>query len=211
MVCLHDSLEEVLAAEAEAPLQQFYLVPWQWKFMGQHRRETERPQSWLAGLYRWYWFTTIDVGLHLTMLLLVRVLRSRWAIKAFFRRVINLTVIRGWHVVDKSPAMLIMEHELFRHIEVELFVKQSRLAEATSFVTDVLRFFDGDSAAIPANVRQHLEECGVAIPALTPGDRYTHPLSDLHSPCAFLTTHFCRCRATATSLIMRSASSVMRL
>ena len=60
--CRHDTLQEVLAAETEAPLQQFYLVPWQWKYMGQHRRETERPRSWLGGLYRCYWFTTIDVG-----------------------------------------------------------------------------------------------------------------------------------------------------
>ena len=172
--CLHDTLEEVLAAEPVTPLQQFYLVPWQWKYMGQHRRETEQPRSWLAGLYRWYWFATIDVGLHLAMLLLVRVLRSPWAIKTFFCRVINLTVIRGWHVVDKSQAMLIMEHELFRHIEVELFVKQSRQAEALSFVTGVLQFFDGDSAAFPTNVRQRLEECGVAIPALKDGERYTH-------------------------------------
>jgi FAD/FMN-containing dehydrogenase len=172
--CLHDTLEEVLAAEADAPLQQFYLVPWQWKFMGQHRRETEKPRSWLARLYRLYWFVTIDVGLHLTMLLLVRVLRSRWAVKTFFCRVINLTVIRGWHVVDKSPDMLIMEHELFRHIEIELFVKHSRLAEALSFVTDALQFFDGDSAAIPPNVRLRLEACGVAIPDWKEGEHYTH-------------------------------------
>jgi hypothetical protein len=171
--CLHDTLEEVLAAEAEAPLQQFYLIPWQGKYMGQHRRETEQPRSWLARLYRWYWFTTIDVGLHLSLLLLVRVLRSRWAIQAFFRHVINLTVVRGWHVVDKSQAMLIMKHELFRHIEVELFVKQSRLAQALEFVSDAIRFFDGDSAAIPSIARR-LDECGVALPSFNEGERYTH-------------------------------------
>ncbi|HEX5102244.1 MAG TPA: FAD-binding protein, partial [Pirellulaceae bacterium] len=154
---LHNSLEEVLAAEAEAPLQQFYLIPWQGKYMGQHRRETEQPRSWLAWLYRFYWFLTIDVGLHLAMLLLVRVLGSRWAIKTFFRTVINLTVIRGWHVVDRSPAMLIMEHELFHHIEIELFIKQSRLAEAMDFVQEAIQCFDGDSAAFPPHWRQRLE------------------------------------------------------
>jgi FAD/FMN-containing dehydrogenase len=172
--CLHDTLAEVLALEAEAPLQQFYLVPWQWKYMGQHRRETEQPRSWLARLYRGYWFATIDAGLHLVMLLLVRVLGSRWAIKTFFCRVINLTVIRGWHVVDKSPAMLIMEHELFRHIEVELFVKQSRLAEALDFVMNALQYFDGDPAAIPPVVRQRLGEYGLEVPGVTEGGRYTH-------------------------------------
>jgi D-arabinono-1,4-lactone oxidase len=70
--------------------------------------------------------------------------------------------------------MLIMEHELFRHIEVELFVKQSRLSEALSFVTNVLQFFDGDTATIPPVVRQRLEESEVAIPALTQRQHYTH-------------------------------------
>ena len=172
--CRHETLEQVLAAEAETPLQQFYLVPWQWQYMGQHRRETERPRSWLARLYRCYWFATLDVGLHLAMLLLARVLRSRWAIKTFFRRVIDLTVIRGWHVVDKSQAMLIMEHELFRHIEVELFVRQSCLAEAVSFATALLQHFDGDFAAIAPNIRRQVEECGLTIPELAPGQRYTH-------------------------------------
>ena len=173
-ICLHNTLEEVLAAEAEAPLQQFYLIPWQWSYMGQHRRETLQPRSWLASLYRWYWFANIDLGLHLIMLLLVRVLRSRYAIKAFYRGVIYLSVIRGWHVVDKSQAMLIMEHELFRHIEVEIFVKRSRLANAIGFVTNLLRFSDGDSSAIPPHVRRRLDECGVVIPIFTEGKLYTH-------------------------------------
>jgi FAD/FMN-containing dehydrogenase len=171
---LHNSLEDVLAAEAETPLQQFYLIPWQWKFMGQHRRETGKPRSWLAGLYRCYWFVTIDVGLHLVILTLVRALRSRGAIKAFYRTLINLTVIRGWHVVDRSPAMLIMEHELFRHIEIELFVQQSRLAEALDFAKQALQYFDGDSAALRPKWDQLLHNCSVAIPSLTLGERYTH-------------------------------------
>src|SRR5581483_1972194 len=101
---------------------------------GQHRRETEQPRSRLAAVYRLYWFATIDLGLHLTLLVLVRLFRSRWSIKAFFRRLISLSVIRDWHVVDESKSMLTMRHELFRHIEMELFVKQSRLADALQFV-----------------------------------------------------------------------------
>lgn len=45
-------LEDVLAAEPNQPLQQFYLFPWSWSYFVQHRRESERPGSRLAWLYR---------------------------------------------------------------------------------------------------------------------------------------------------------------
>jgi hypothetical protein len=45
-----------------------------------------------------------------------------------------LTVIRGWRVVDRSQDQLIMEHELFRHIEMELFVTRPKLGAALAHV-----------------------------------------------------------------------------
>ena len=66
-------LNDVLAAEEQYPLQQFYLIPWSWRYLAQHRREPQSRRSRLAGLYRAYWFLTIDLGLHLEILFLVRV------------------------------------------------------------------------------------------------------------------------------------------
>lgn len=37
----HQQLDDVLAAEKEYPLQQFYLVPWRWTYFSQHRRESQ--------------------------------------------------------------------------------------------------------------------------------------------------------------------------
>ncbi len=130
----HQTLDEVLAAEAEYPLAQFYLLPWRWTYLGQHRRETPGPRSWHAPLYRAYWFTFIDVGLHVLLLLLVQLVRSPALIRTFYRWLVMLTVIRGWRVVDRSQDQLIMEHELFRHIEIELFVTRWRLADALAHV-----------------------------------------------------------------------------
>jgi hypothetical protein len=130
------TLEEVLAAEGDYPLQQFYLLPWCWTYLAQHRREVPGPQSWHAPLYRAYWFTLIDLGLHVLLLLLVQVLRSPLLIRFFYRWLVMLTMIRGCRVVDRSQDQLIMEHELFRHIECELFVTRSRLTEALSLVRE---------------------------------------------------------------------------
>jgi L-gulonolactone oxidase len=95
----YQTLDEVLAAENEYPLQQFYLLPWRWTYLAQHRQEVAGPRSWHAPLYRAYWFSFIDLGLHLVLLLLVQLLRSPALIRAFYRWLVMLTVVRGWRVV----------------------------------------------------------------------------------------------------------------
>lgn len=152
---LHDKLESVLAAEADAPLQQFYLLPWSWNYLVQHRRESERARSWLAPLYRAYWFVVIDIALHAVMSLLAQWLRYRF-VKSFYQWLVPVVVVRHWNVVDRSQSMLVMEHELFVHIEVELFVKRSRLAEAMAFVRQVIQVLDGEPATFSERIRQQL-------------------------------------------------------
>jgi hypothetical protein len=139
----YQTFEEVLAAEEQFPLQQFYLIPWRWTYLAQHRREVPGPRSVLAPLYRAYWFMFIDLGLHLLLLLLVQVLKSPAVIRGFYCWLVLLTVVRGWRVVDRSQDQLIMEHELFRHIEIELFVTRSRLADALQFVRETICNTDG--------------------------------------------------------------------
>lgn len=142
---LFDQLPPVIAAESEYPLQQFYLMPHVWKYLVQHRRESKSRRSYLAPLYQVYWFLCVDVGLHLNLLLLARVLKVRRLIEFFYRHVALNTVIRNWRVVDKSPRILTMEHELFRHIEIEVFVRSDRLDEALGFVEQLLQYAMGDT------------------------------------------------------------------
>lgn len=134
----YPTLDSVLAAEQEFPLQQFFLIPWRWTYLAQHRRETLSPRSTLASVYRVYWFLSIDLGLHLLVLLAVRLLVSWQFVRFLYRHIIPLAVIRRWKITDESSAMLVMEHELFRHIETELFVQSRDLPEALKYVRHVL-------------------------------------------------------------------------
>ena len=170
----HTTLDSVLAAESEHPLQQFYLIPWLWHFYGQHRREVAAPRSWLAPLYRLYFFLTFDLGMHLVLLLLTRWLRTKRGVKFFFRRLMPWTVVRGWKVTDKSSDMLIMEHELFVHIEIEVFVKRSRLPGAISFVEELLRHFDGEPNALSPATQTSLQDIGLLEPLAECVGTYTH-------------------------------------
>lgn len=168
----YDTLTEVIAAEDGFPLQQFYLIPWRWDYWVQHRREVSAPRSWLALIYQAYFFIVMEVGLHLAVLFLSQLCRLRWATHFFFRRVLSLTVIRHWKVVGKSQDMLVMEHEMFRHVEIEMFVTRSKFADAIAFVRELVSYFDGDGNAISSVTRERLEQ----LKLLNPADvgAYTH-------------------------------------
>ena len=167
-------LEAVLAAEEDFPLQQFYLLPWAWRYLAQLRREVPAPPNRFAPLYRVYWFLTIDLGLHLAILLLVRWLRSRWLLKFCLRHALPRFVIRGWKVVDKSQRHLVMEHELFRHIEIEIFVRCSRLAEAVRFIRDVLEYAADQRDSPSDATRLVLAESGMNDKLARLSGRYVH-------------------------------------
>ena len=148
-------LDDVLAAEAEYPLQQFFLLPWRWQFFAQHRRETTDPPSRSALLYRLFWAVGMDFALHLIIRALARSRSPAWT-RGFFRHVLPRLVPMGWTVVDRSDRHLTMEHELFRHIEIEVFVTRSRLADAVPFVVWLLRHLGGEVVEPPAGVRDRL-------------------------------------------------------
>ncbi len=134
----YENLADVLAKEAEYPLQQFFLVPWQWRYLATHRKESTGTKSWLASLYGIYWFLFIDLGLHLLLLFSIRLLNSAKLARFLYRWIIPKFVVKGWKVTGDSASMLVMEHELFRHIEIELFVKASVLEPALNYVKEVL-------------------------------------------------------------------------
>ncbi len=133
-------LSDVLDAEDEFPLQQFYLVPWRWTYFAQHRRETDTRSSRTLSIYLCYRFLVFDIGMHLLILTVVRLLKISWVIRTMLRRLIPTFVIQKWSVVGTSSQQLVMEHELFRHVEIELFVQRSQLPDALQFLKDTLIF-----------------------------------------------------------------------
>src|SRR5262245_49918139 len=161
------TLDDVLAAEDQFPLQQFYLVPHLGDYLVPRPVPVERRRRrrLSAKLYRAWWFFCIDVGLHLVLKLLVSVLRSPRLTRFFFRQVLPKLILRNITIVDRRERMLVMEHELFRHLEIEIFVPAERLREATAFVRTVIDLFAGTIAA-PAS------ETGTALGRLSMADEF---------------------------------------
>ncbi len=154
-------LKAVLDAESEFPLQQFYLVPWRWTYFAQHRREVVAPASRTRSLYQWYRFVVFDIAMHLLILVAVRVIRIHAVIRVLFRTVVPACVIRNWRVVGPSNSQLVMEHELFRHIEIELFVQRPHLENALQFLKSSLETAGGP-AVVDLKFQSQLESIGLA-------------------------------------------------
>ena len=146
----HASLASILESETQYPLQQFFVMPWSWDFYCQHRRETPAETSRTALLYRTYWHLGIDWLLHLALLLLAKFMGIPRLIRGFYRLVLPRTIIRNWIVTDDSHAILTMDHDLFRHIEIELFVSRSNLEAALNHVRETITVF-GDGATHEQN------------------------------------------------------------
>lgn len=174
------TLDDVLATEDEFPLQQFYLLPHRWTYLVQRRvaMSAVRPRHWSARLYRLWWYLGTDIALHLMIKLLACVLKSPRLIRFFYRRVLSHMILKNTTVVDRSERMLVMEHELFRHVEMEIFVPARHLPQAAAFIRRIVDTFDG-SASQPDDMLA-LRQIGLEDELLHYRGTFTH-----HYPITF--------------------------
>jgi FAD/FMN-containing dehydrogenase len=145
------TLDEVLAGESAFPLQQFFLLPHGWTYLAQRRAvaPVTKPRHGLrTSLYRLYWLYAIDIGLHLNILRLAYLNRPRLT-RFFFRHVLSRLTPKNVTVTDRSDRMLVMEHELFRHFEIEAFVPAAELRRAVPVIRAILEVFAGTAAPDP--------------------------------------------------------------
>jgi len=133
------NLDAILGNESAAPLQQFYLIPHTWAYL-EHERSvaSDNRRSGAAMLYRAYWLIVIDVLLHLGIKLTASLLRSRRLVDFIYRRLLPVCIFPKWRVTDRSDRQLLMRHDLFRHLEMEVFVPSERLRPALAFVAEIL-------------------------------------------------------------------------
>jgi FAD/FMN-containing dehydrogenase len=157
------TIQQMLDLESRSPLQQFFLLPHAWTYLAQQRSVAEQSKrSGWAGLYRVYWFLTMDIGIHLLIKVMASIFKSRDLVRFFFRRVLSKFVFPQWIVVDRSDRQLVMEHELFRHLELEVFVRRSDLIAASHFLTEILRIADDAQVTLTDATQQMLREADLS-------------------------------------------------
>lgn len=151
------SLRAILDSESAASLQQFYLIPHTWAYL-EHERSVapDNRRSDVAMLYRAYWLIVIDVLLHLGIKLTASLLRSRRLVDVLYRHLLPACIFPKWRVTDRSDRQLLMRHDLFRHLEMEVFVPREKLGTALDHVADVLRAADDADYEVSADVHDRI-------------------------------------------------------
>ena len=151
------NLDAVLDSESAAPLQQFYLIPHTWAYL-EHERSVapDNGRSGAAMLYRAYWLVVIDVVLHLGIKLTASLLRSRRMVDILYRHLLPACIFPKWQVTDRSDRQLLMRHDLFRHLEMEVFVPRDKLRPALDLVSEVLRAADHADYEVSVGVHRRI-------------------------------------------------------
>lgn len=158
-----ETVEEVLAHEADHPLQQFILVPHEWRFYVQQMcpADEEECQGAAAWLFRALQFFGVDLGFHLLVKLMVSPLGTSAVTRGFYRKVFPRLLVLDRQVIDRYDKVLTFKHHLFRHIEMEAFVPARHLADVLPVVRHVIEVFDGARDAGDGPAADRLRDIGM--------------------------------------------------
>ena len=145
-LALAPTLDKALASAADYPLQQFVVIPWAWKFYVLRRRRIPHERAagareWVKRMaYRGYKLGGVDVGMHGA----IKLFGARsWdkGSRVLMERVLPAVAWRGWGFTDDSQRILTLRHDLYRHVEMEVFVPARHLGEALDLVREITETF----------------------------------------------------------------------
>ncbi|MBE9128547.1 MULTISPECIES: D-arabinono-1,4-lactone oxidase [unclassified Coleofasciculus] len=178
-VCRYETLEEVLAQEPEFPLQQFMLVPYLWSYFVYQRRETLKKPITPVGrvntqLYQTYQLIGVDILFHLTLKALLSSLGSSETVRWFYKKLLPSIIVQGKTVVNESENALTMKHQLFKHLEMEVFIPARNILKATKLVQHSTSLFAGTSETVPDDVASDLSRIGLLEMLMKHRGSYTH-------------------------------------
>ena len=155
------TIEAALASEGDFPLQQTILIPYAWEYWVYRRRAIHDQQldtTGIAYLFRAHWWVIVDVLFHVGLVPLVNWVRSRRLIRWYLKEFTPLMLWEAPPHVDSSADVLVLEHELFEHLEMELIVPSRHIREAAKLLREITLVFAGEAERVSPRREAQLEE-----------------------------------------------------
>lgn len=169
-----DRIEDALRLYPDHPLTQFALVPYGWKIIAWERRAAPPGArgGWLrARLARVFNLVGVDVLAHL--LLKACLVLGSPAVRALLKA-LPYMLLTNVPRIDDAEHVLTMRHDLFRHEEMELFVPESKVAQAAALARSAVAVFAGDAATVPVELERALRAAGLYDELLQGRASYAH-------------------------------------
>lgn len=159
----YESVEQIMATFDRNPLTNFTLSPYGWTLTAFERRPLDwHAQPILAKVkalaFRLYVLVLIDLVFHLG------VVGSRAIGPAAVRLLhknATKTLLKNVERVDDAEHVLTTKHDLFRHEEMELFVKETDLPFVMRFLRAAVEFFAGTASALPDEFKVAIRKAGL--------------------------------------------------
>ncbi len=155
-----DAVQQPLGLYKEYPLTQFALTPHGWTFITWQRRVAPAVASpgLQAQLFRGYNLIGTDVGFHVMLKTAIRL--GPGAVRGLLKALPHLQVA-NLPRVDDAQHVLTMQHQLFQHEEMEVFVPESHVPEAAALLRHAIEVFGGVESMLPAALQQKLHDAGL--------------------------------------------------
>lgn len=158
------SVEDILNAGHEYPLQQFIYVPYSWRLFSFIRKKANKRS--LSALFTAYIiraanFVILDVVVHAVLIFIINTLKSTRLITEIYTGPFGMMVKREKIYIDTSREVLTLRHELFRHIEMELFIPVSNLEMAVQHARQIIDYCAGRSGFIEQGLYGEVKKSGL--------------------------------------------------
>lgn len=172
----YNDLRELLSDTWDSPLSFFVMLPYTEHFVLWRRKIVEHRQlsffeKLKARLYRLHKFIGPDILLHVLVTMVKNLGFS--AHKTFFE-VLPKTLPLERPILDESEAQLTLEHHLFRHVEMEVFVPESELSTALRLLHQATSVFAGELDALTPDMRELLVADGSLDDLIVKRESYLH-------------------------------------
>ena len=181
-----DSIESALAQEDEFPQQQILLVPYLWTYFAYQRRQVtpEENYQWLVTPFnvfrrfsrRFFELVVVDVLFHGLVKTVVNHVNKPQVVKVIYERLFptSIGLVENRRIIDRSEEILTLEHELYQHLEMELFIPAQYIRAAMPFLQHITSAFADADAALPKEVESGLQQIGMLNTLLAQVGTYIH-------------------------------------
>lgn len=177
-----DSLDAILAEKETYELQQFVLLPYCWQYVTWARYVAAGPSAGLGKLHtywnRLYSFISEDVLLHVALKIVLAVSSSRKGkaglVRWFVGSFLPFAIERKTPVTDFHEPAITLRHDLFRHLEMELFVPEANMKKAMAMVQYITSVFADVKARDSLGVTEELKKIGKADELMEHKGFFTH-------------------------------------
>lgn len=156
------TIDDVLAQEQTYPIQQTAVFPYLWEYFVFSRKKVEEPggsKKMFSSFMRIVDYLSVEMLPHIFIKLLLLIKNNKNIVVRYYKKFLPVFMGNEFTVVNEDYLGLTLHtlhHWTFRHVEMEVFIPESKIRQAMPVIASLTDFFAGVKNSIPENLKQQL-------------------------------------------------------